>query len=165
MINWAHVHLMINHFPVIGIMGALLVFGYGLARRSDEVKLLGLGLFVLIALSTIAVYLTGGAAEDVVKNLPGVTESYIGTHEEMALLALGLMELLGIVALGGLFLFRKSGALPKWYPLLVLAIALAAAGAVGLTANLGGQIRHTEIRDTTGGPAAPAANAPLGQKK
>jgi len=165
MINWAHIHLMINHFPVVGVLGALLVFGYGLARKNDEVKLLGLGSFVLVALSSIAVYLTGGAAEDAVKNLPGVTESYIGTHEEMALLAFVLMELLGVVALGGLFLFRKSRAFPKWYTPLVLAMALAAAGVVGLTANLGGQIRHTEIRDTTGGPAVPSDQVPQGQKK
>jgi hypothetical protein len=137
---------MINHFPVIGVLGALLVFGYGLVRKSDEVKLLGLGLFVLIALITIPVFLTGDAAEKVVKDLPGVTESYIGTHEEIASLALALIELLGAVALGGLFLFRKSGALPQWYITLVLVIALASAGTVGLTANFGGQIRHTEIR-------------------
>ena len=145
--NWAHVHLMINHFPVIGVLGALLVFGYGLVRKSDEVKLLGLGLFVLIALITIPVFFTGQAAEKVVKDLPGVTESSIGTHEEMAMLALSLIELLGVVALGGLFFVRKSGALSQWYIALVLVIALASAGVVGLTANLGGQIRHTEIRE------------------
>jgi hypothetical protein len=137
---------MINHFPVIGVLGALLVFGYGLVRKSDEVKLLGLGLFVLIALMTIPVFLTGHAAEDVVKNLPGVTESSIGTHEEIASLALALIELLGVIALGGFFLFQRSAALPRWYIVLILVIALASAGTVGLTANLGGQIRHTEIR-------------------
>ncbi len=148
--NWAHIHLMINHFPVIGVLGALLVFGYGLVRKSDEVKLLGLGLFILIALVTIPVFLTGGAAEKVVKdlNLPGVTESSIGTHAEIALLAMALIELLGAVALGGLFLFRKSGALPQWYIALLLVMALVSAGTVGLTANLGGQIRHTEIRES-----------------
>ena len=155
--NWAHVHLMINHFPVIGVLGALLVFGYGLVRKSDEVKLLGLGLFVLIALTTIPVFLTGEAAEKVVKdlNLPGVTESYIGDHEEFASVALTLIEILGVVALGGLFLFRRSGMLPQWYRALVLVIALAAAGVVGFTANLGGEIRHTEIRNTTGSTKAP----------
>lgn len=147
MINWAHIHLMINHFPVIGVLGALLVFGYGLVRKSDEVKLLGLGLFVLIALITIPVFLTGDAAEKVVKDLAGVTESSLGTHEEIALLALALIELLGAVAVGGLFLFRKSGALPQWYIALVLVIALASSGIVGITANLGGQIRHPEIRE------------------
>jgi hypothetical protein len=158
---------MINHFPVIGVLGALLVFGYGLVRKSDEVKLLGLGSFVLVALITIPVFFTGGAAEKIVKdlNLPGVTESSIGTHAEIALLALVLIELLGAIAVGGLFLLRKSGALPKWYTALVLAIALAAAGVVGLTANLGGQIRHTEIRDTTGGPAVPSNQVPQGHKK
>ena len=144
--NWAQVHLMINHFPVIGVLGALLVFVYGLLRRSDEVKRLGLGLLVLIALITIPVFFTGQAAEHVVKDLPGVTESYIGDHEDIALLALALIELLGVVALGGLFLFLRSGSLPQWYIALVLVMALASAGIVGLAANLGGQIRHTEIR-------------------
>jgi len=156
---------MINHFPVIGVLGALLVFGYGLARKSDEVKLLGLGLFVLIALITIPVFLTGDEAEKVVKNLPGVTESYIGDHADFASVALALIEVLGLAALGGLFFFRKSGMLPKWFTLLILVIAMAAASVVGLTANLGGQIRHTEIRDTTGGPAVPAVTAPQGNKK
>jgi hypothetical protein len=146
MINWAHIHLMINHFPVIGVLGALLVFGYGLVRKSDEVKVLGLGLFVMIALITIPVFLTGDEAEKVVKNLPGVTEAYIGDHEDFASVTLALMQVLGLIALGGLFLFRKSGTLPKWYIPLILVVALAAAGVVGLTANLGGQIRHTEIR-------------------
>jgi hypothetical protein len=91
-----------------------------------------------------------------------VTEAYIGNHEELASVALALIELLGLVSLGGLFLFRKSGMLPKWFTPLLLAIAFAAAGVVGLTANLGGQIRHTEIRDTTGGPAVPATKAPQG---
>ncbi len=148
--NWAHVHLMINHVPVIGVLGALLVFGYGLARKSDEVKLLGLGLFVLIAIITIPVFFTGGEAEKIVKELPGVTEASIGTHAEMATLALALIELLGVAALGGLLLFRKSGVVPQWYIVLVLIIALASAGIAGLTANLGGQIRHTEIREMQG---------------
>ncbi len=148
--NWAHVHLIINHFPVIGMPGALLVLGYGLARKSGEVKLLGLGLFVLIALITIPVFFTGGEAEKIVKDLPSVTEASIGTHAEMATLALALIELLGAAALGGLFLFRKTGVIPQWYIALVLIIALASAGIAGLTANLGGQIRHTEIREVRG---------------
>ena len=91
-------------------------------------------------------FFTGHEAEDVVKNLPGVTEAYIGRHEEMADLALVLMEALGIMAAAGLFLLRRSGSIPRWLVFLVLVASLVTAGAVGLTANLGGQIRHTEIR-------------------
>jgi uncharacterized membrane protein len=153
--NWAHVHLIINHFPVIGILGALLLLVYSLVRKSEEVKMVSLGAFAIIALVTLAVYFTGEAAEKVVKNLPGVTETYIGRHEEIASLTLVLMEILGITSLVGLVLLRRSGAIPKWVVVMILILSLITAVVVNLTANLGGQIRHTEIRDDVGSRAGP----------
>jgi uncharacterized membrane protein len=146
MLNWAHVHLMINHFPVVGVLGAILLLIYALVRKSDEVMMVSLGAFVLIALVTIPVFFTGEGAEDVVKNLPGVTEQYIGRHEEMAEYSLTLMEILGAACLAGLVFIRKAGTVPKWLVTIVLLLSLATAAFVGYTANLGGQIRHTEIR-------------------
>ena len=144
--NWAHVHLMINHFPVIGVLGAVLLLVYALVRKSDEVTMVSFGVFVLIALTTIVVFFTGQGAEGVVKNLPGVTEASIGRHEEMADIALVLMEILGAMACAGLFFLRRSGFIPKWLVLIVLVASLITFAVVGLTANLGGQIRHAEIR-------------------
>lgn len=145
--NWAHVHLIINHFPVVGVFGAVALLVYSLVRKSEEIKRVSFGLFVLLALITLAVFFTGLAAEDAVKKLPGVTEASIGRHEEMAELALVLMETLGIAALAGLLFLRESGAIPKWIVVIVLLLSLVTAAVVGLTANLGGQIRHTEIRE------------------
>ncbi len=145
--NWAHVHLMINHFPIIGALGAILLLAYALVRKSEEVKMVSFGLFILIAVITLAVFFTGREAEETVKGLPGVTEAYIGRHEEAASLALMLMEVLGIAALVGLLLLRRSGSIPKWIVTLVVILSVIAAAVVGLTTNLGGQIRHTEIRD------------------
>lgn len=153
--NWAHVHLIINHFPVIGILGAILLLVYSLVRKSEEVKMVSLGVFAIIALITLAVYFTGEAAEKVVKNLPGVTETYIGRHEEIASLTLVLMEILGITSLTGLVLLRHSGAIPKWVAVMILILSLITAAVVNLTANLGGQIRHTEIRDDVGSRTGP----------
>jgi len=144
--NWAHVHLIINHFPVIGSIFSLALFAYGVIAKSDEIKKLGLAVFVLIALITVPVYLTGGAAEKTVKNLPGVTDAFIGRHEELASLAMVVIELLGAMAAVGLFLYRRSGVMPRWLLVMILIGALVAVSAAGLTANLGGQIRHTEIR-------------------
>jgi len=155
--NWAHVHLMINHIPVVGILGAILMLFYSLIRKSEEVKMISLGLFAIIALITLAVYFTGGAAEKVVKNLPGVTETYIDKHEEIASLTLVLMEILGITSLVGLVFLRRSGSIPKWAVAMVLVLSLITAAIAGLTANLGGQIRHTEIRDDVGSRAGPAS--------
>ncbi len=153
--NWAHVHLIINHYPVIGILGAILLLVYSLARKSEEVKMVSLGVFAIIALMTLAVYFTGEAAEKVVKNLPGVTETYIGRHEEIASLTLVLIEILGITSLAGLVLLRRSGAIPKWVVVMILILSMITAAVVNLTANLGGQIRHTEIRDDVGSRAGP----------
>ncbi len=146
-INWAHVHVMINHFPVIGVFVSILLFAYALVRKSEEVKTVSLGMFVIIALITIPVFLTGEGAEDVVKHIPGVTETYIGRHEESAELTLILMEVLGGLALTGLVLLKLRGSIPRIIVILVLVMSLIAATATGITANLGGQIRHTEIRD------------------
>jgi len=144
--NWAHVHLMINHFPVVGVFGAVALLIYSLLKKSEEIKRVSFGLFALLALITLAVFFTGLAAGDTVKKLPGVTEAFIGRHEEMAQLALVFMETLGLAALAGLLFLRESGAIPKWLVVIVLLLSLVTAAAAGLTANLGGQIRHTEIR-------------------
>ena len=148
--NWPHLHLIINHVPVIGVPGVILLLVYGMVRKSGEVLALSLALFVLLALMTPAVFFSGQAAEDTVKKLPGVTEGYIGRHEEAADIALTLVEILGAMSLAGLFLLRRKGAIPKWVSFLVLAAALITAVVVGFTANLGGQIRHPEIREGAG---------------
>jgi hypothetical protein len=158
-INWAHVHLMINHFPVVGVLGGILLLGYALARKSAELRMVSLGVFVLIALITIPVFLTGEGAEGVVKKIPGVTETYIGRHEELAELSLVLMEILGGLALTGLIWLKRKGTIPLFIMILVLVISLITAAVVGFTANLGGQIRHTEIRDA----ASSAVPSPPGK--
>lgn len=155
MINGAHIHLMVNHFPVVGMLLILLLFLYGLARGSEEIQKAGLGAFVLLALMTVPVYLSGEFAEKAVKDLPGVTEAFIGRHEEMAGLSLVLIEALGIACGAGLIFFRRSAAIPKWFIALVLVLSFSASAIVGFTANLGGQIRHTEIRDVVDSPIAP----------
>jgi uncharacterized membrane protein len=153
MLNWAHLHLMINHFPVVGVMGAILLLLYALVKKSEEVKMVSFGVFVLIALITIPVYVTGSFAEDGVKNLPGVAEKYIGRHEDVASYALVLMEALGIAALFGLFVLRRSGKISKGIITVVLVLSLVTTAVIGLAANLGGQIRHTEVR--AGMPSSP----------
>jgi len=155
MLNGAHLHLMVNHFPVIGILFSILLFLYGLVRGSEEIKKAGIGAFILLALITVPVYFTGEAAEKTVKGLPGVTEAFIGRHEEIAGLSAVLTEILGIACLAGLYFFRRSATIPKWFNALVLVLAFTVAAVMGFTANLGGQIRHTEIRAGAVTPAAP----------
>ncbi len=147
-VNWAHLHLMINHIPVIGLPGAVLLLLYAVVRKSEEVQRVAFGAIILVAILTIGVYLSGQAAENMVKKLPGVTEEAIGRHEDVADLSLILIEALGVLALAGLFFLRRSGSIPKWLVSLVFVFSLITALVVGYTANRGGEIRHSEIRSS-----------------
>jgi hypothetical protein len=153
--NWVHIHLLLNHLPVIGIVLVIPILAWGFGRRSEEVIRLGLVLLAALAAVTIVVYVTGEPAEEAAEGLAGVSESLIERHEEAALLATSAFAAIGALALGGLIRFRRRP-IPRRFAALVLALALIPAGMVGWTANLGGQIRHTEIR-----PGVPAESSPV----
>ncbi len=151
--NPAHLHLILNHIPVVGLGAALLLLFYAMARKNDELKRVVLAAFVLLALVTIAVYLAGKAAEDSVEHLPGVSEAIINRHQDAATVSLVAIELLGAVSLAGLIFSRRSNSLLRWFAVISLVISLVAAGLITWTANLGGQIRHTEIRAGASAPS------------
>jgi hypothetical protein len=144
--NWAYIHLMLNHLPVIGSVFGVLLLLFALLRKSEELKRVSFGVFVFTALLALPVYFTGEPASEIVEHLPGVAESLIEEHEDAALFALLMAGATGIVALAGLILFRRAERLPGRLVGAVLVLSLATSGLMGWTANRGGRIRHTEIR-------------------
>ena len=142
----AHAHLILNHIPVVGLGAAILLLLYALVKKNDEMKKAALAGFVLLALVAIPVFLTGKAAEDLVGDLPGVSESFIEQHEEAATASLIAIELLGVMSLAGLVTTRRSKVVAKWFAVVSIVASLVVAGVITWTAYLGGQIRHTEIR-------------------
>lgn len=144
--NPAHLHIILNHIPVIGVpIGAALLV-YGFLRKSEEVKRASMLAFIMIALITVPTFLAGKAAEDVVEHLPGVSENIIETHEEAATIGLIVTSVLGVVSLAGLALSVFRGALGFLPTIVLIVISFAVSGWLGRVANLGGKIRHTELR-------------------
>lgn len=156
--NGAHLHLALNHLPVVGVLVALLVLAVALLRGNDTLRRTGLALALAAGLAAGAAYLTGEGAEEVAEDLPGVTETLIERHEDAAKVATIAAAALGVLALGVLVLTRGRP-VSTGPTALVFAAALLTGGAMTWTAYLGGQIRHTEIRD---GAAAPAGEAGAG---
>ena len=144
--NWAHIHLILNHVPVIGMAFGILLLLVAVVRRSEELKRVSLGFFVVLAVLALPTYFTGEPAADLVQSLPGVSTQLIGQHQDAALVALIGVGILGLVALGGLIRYRQAVALPSWLMATAFVLALAVGGWLAWTANLGGQIRHSEIR-------------------
>ena len=144
--NNAHLHLLLNHLPVLGSVLGLFLLIFSLWRKSIEIKRVSLVVFVLTAMSLVPTYLTGEPAEEMVEHLPGVSEALVGQHESAALVALSAALATGVVALAGLILLWRKNSLPVWLALATLFLAVASSTLMARTANLGGQIRHTEIR-------------------
>jgi uncharacterized membrane protein len=150
--NWAHVHLVLNHIPVLGTVFGLTLLGYAVIRRDDTLKKAALGAFVAIALLALPVYFTGEPAEELVEGAAGISKTAIEAHEQSALISLVGVELLGIIALIGLVAARRRP-VSATVGGVTLIVSLATAALMARTANLGGQVHHEEIR--AGAPAPP----------
>ena len=157
-----HIHLLLNHFPTIGnIIGGGL-FLLSLITKSDDLKRASLVILLGISLIAIPTYLSGNGAQDAIKSLPGVSKSLIETHEGAALVALGFMEVTGGFAWLGLWQFRRLARVPSWNLAVILVLTLVSLGLMARASNLGGEIRHAEIRagqETTPGSINPASQA------
>src|SRR5690242_10284681 len=159
--NIVHLHLLLNHFPVIGaIIGALLL-AVALLRRSSELAKISLAFLAVIGAASVVVFLTGEPAQEALEKLPGFSERLVDRHEDVALVATFVTGVIGALALGAMILYRRR-AVPRWLTLLVLVCAVGSSAVMGYTAYLGGQIRHTELRSSSGslgndGPAAQKA--------
>jgi hypothetical protein len=150
--NWAHVHLILNHGPVVGALFAWVLLVAGMLWRSPDVLRAAMIAFVVVGVLAAVVVQTGERAEEQVEDLPGISENRVEEHEEAAEMAAIGLEILGALSLVGLIAFRSPRRLPRWFALVVLVAALAPMAATARTADLEGRIRHPENRpDATSG--------------
>jgi glucan phosphoethanolaminetransferase (alkaline phosphatase superfamily) len=140
-----HLHLLLNHFPVIGTVIVTALFAWAVIRRSGEITRVSLGLIAAIGAISLLVFFTGEPAEEAIENLPGFSEAITERHEEFALIATVVVAGFGAVAAATLALLRKRE-IPRWVAVGSLVMSIVASGVMGYTAMLGGQIRHTEVR-------------------
>ena len=150
--NFAHIHLILNHVPILAIPLCALFLGHSLWVKSAISQKFSLWVLLGAALLVLPVYFTGEPAEKVVEHLPGVEESFIESHEDMALVSLVLTIAAGVSA-GVALAFGQREKIAKLLAASTLAMALAASVSLVYTANLGGKIRHTELRSAASAPA------------
>lgn len=151
-----HLHLLLNHFPIIGTIIGTGVMAYGYFTQSDATKKAALWTWFVMALIAIPVFLTGEPAEESIENLPGVSEAIIEQHEEAASLAFWCMEGLGLISLLILFWGRRSESTAKTVTGFAFVLSLVTFGLMARAGNLGGQIRHSEIRSGAAAAQVPA---------
>lgn len=147
--NDAHLHLIVNHLPIIFPIAGLIVMTAGWVAKSEAVKRTALMLFIIGALTTIAAMNTGEGAEEVVEHLNGISENYIEEHEEIAEVFALLGYLLGVLSIVSLWASFKQKSFKSF---LITGTALFAVVVVFFaqqTGTSGGEISHPEIRNAS----------------
>lgn len=141
-----HLHLILTHFPIVGTIIGIGILAYGQYSKNDEIQKVALITFLLMAILTIPVFLTGEEAEETVEHIVGVSEQLINNHEELAEKAIWLMGLLGVFSLINIYAIIKKLPFKKTINIITLIISLGTFGLFAKVGNTGGEIRHSEIR-------------------
>lgn len=144
--NAAQIHLALNHAPLFLALTGGIILLFSFITKQPATRRIALYMLVAGALFTIPVYLTGEGTEELVEEIPGVSEGIIEQHEDMAKFSLIILLITGVAALVSLFV-QNNKAIARAALIATTVLSLASFGVMAQTAHLGGQIRHSEIRN------------------
>jgi uncharacterized membrane protein len=144
--NEAHLHMVVNHFPIIGTILAIGILIAGLLSKNRSIINTSYVLFVIGAIFGILSMNTGEGAEELVEDMPGIGWKIIHEHEELAEKMALLLDILGVLSLVGFYLQYKKNTKEKLVSYIILLIGIASLFVIQKVGTSGGEIRHTEIR-------------------
>src|SRR5713226_4428620 len=101
--NFAHLHLSLNHFPIIGTLVGLGLLLISLVGNNEDLRRASLIIFSAMALLSIPTFFSGTGAQGAIKKLPGVSEALIERHQGSAMLAMVFMEITGGLSMAALW--------------------------------------------------------------
>src|SRR4029077_5000047 len=96
--NLAHLHLLLNHFPIIGTIVALGLFITSFIGKNDDLKRSSLIILIAMALLTLPTFFSGIGAQRAIRKDPGVSTALIDRHEGAAMLSIFFMLITGALA-------------------------------------------------------------------
>ena len=149
----AHLHLVMNHVPTVGAVVALGLLLLAFVRRNDHLTHVGLELLFVIAVLTLPVYVSGVAAYHELREVADISVEAVRMHQDVALIGFALTEFAGFIGWVALWQSRRRGRPARGLVAAVTMVLVVALAVMGRAANLGGEIRHPEIRAAAAAPA------------
>jgi hypothetical protein len=144
--DWRHLHLALNHVPVVGVPLLTLLLAWGGYRRSGELTRTLLWALVLMAAVSVAIKFTGDFAVEQHEATWAAVKVEVERHEQTADQATTGVFLMGLGAGGALLLGRSGRELRGWSVWVVVVLGLVTALLLARTANQGGRIVHPFLR-------------------
>lgn len=148
--NQAHLHLIVNHLPIVGSLFAAGLLAAGVFQQNPTLTKAGLLAVLAAGLLCLPAQLTGEGAAAIAQNLPRTSRALVHNHEEAAELGFWALEGAAALALFGLLLLRNGASKARLLAALALAATLLSFGLLARAGSLGGQIGHPEIREGFG---------------
>ena len=157
--DFPHLHLLLNHFPIIGTMVGAGLFLISFLLRAEDVRRSSLIVFVAMALLAIPAFITGVGAQEKMVADSSISNTLIQRHEGAAELAIWFMEITGALAAAALWRSIRKTSPARWSKAAILVFSLATVGLMARTGNTGGEIRHLEVRSAQESTSVEAAIA------
>jgi hypothetical protein len=139
-----YAHVFLNHIPVVGGIGALLLLAWGVYRRSRDVTIAALVAFVVVGIAGMVAFATGSRAAAAVGD--AASAALMQQHRDAAIAALFGLGAASMVAASALFVWLTTKRYPMYAAVATLLIGLAASILVVRAATLGGRLSHSELR-------------------
>jgi uncharacterized membrane protein len=158
-VNLAHWHLLLNHFPIIGMIIGLALFLASFVGENEDLRRASFIIFTGIGFLSIGTFLTGFGAQAMITGKHGISDALIQRHEGSAMLTIWFIEITGALAAVGLWQYHRLKRPAHWTVSAILLFSLLSVGLVARTGNTGGDINHPELRATDAG--TPAEGAPI----
>jgi uncharacterized membrane protein len=167
MLSWPYVHLLLNHFPVVLSVSALVVSLLALLLRRRGLWLTAMAALTAAGVFIYPVHFTGDKADHALNDPWYIKPGMIEAHDNAAGIALAVILIVGVFAAYSWWrsLKRPADLIPGWMRAGIVVGALAAVGSVAYTAFLGGKIIHEapvlELKQAPPGlPPGVAAESP-----
>jgi glucan phosphoethanolaminetransferase (alkaline phosphatase superfamily) len=143
--NYAHLHLVINHAPLFGLVFGFCLLMYFIRKRTEEVARIAMYTFILSAIASLVTYISGDNAQHVIENIKEVNKKVIEEHEKLAKIANLFTIITGSASFSWFFI--KNEFTKRYVAIGLTAVCLMGIGFMSKTANIGSQIRHGEISE------------------
>ena len=107
--NFVHLHLLVNHLPIIGTAIGFIVLLSGTLLKSKVTQRTGLLIATFAAIAAFPTMFSGDQAEHLLEKSKEIDMTFVEAHEEAAEIYIKIVIAAGIVSLiTFLFTFGKS---------------------------------------------------------
>lgn len=145
--NPAQIHLLFNHFPIIGMLIGAITLAVGLGLKQSGTTTTALYILLFTSLMAIPTYLSGEGAEEIVEHLPNSNHDLIEHHEEEGAQFFYISIVMALLSLAAIITERRKMPVASTMRAIVLVAAFITA-LLGIRAgHSGGMIQHLEVRE------------------